>query len=293
MKRVGIVGVGLLGTAVASRLLEGGFTVVGYDTRPEATAALTAQGLVAARSLAEAVAETEAVFTVLPTPEAVEAVFRAPSGLLDAAAPGTVILQMSTISPALTRHLGAEAVEAGLGFLDTPVSGTSAMVARGDCVIFVGGAPEALEACRPLLAAIGRGVLHLGEVGQASLAKLATNLIVGLNTAALAEALVLGVKGGLDPALLLGVFRQTAAASRMADVRGPLMVEHRFEPQMKLELFVKDFNLMLAEGQRLGVALPLTGLTRELASAAAAGGHAGDDLATLVTVYERLAGLGE
>ena len=126
---------------------------------------------------------------------------------------------------------------------------------------------------------------------MASLAKLATNLLVGLNTAALAEALVLGAKGGLAPAVLVGILKESAAASKMVDVRGPLMVSHRFDPQMKVDLFLKDFKLMLEEGRRLGVPLPLTSVTQQLATATAVAGRGEEDLAVIVTTLERIAGL--
>ena len=193
--------------------------------------------------------------------------------------------------PAPRCRLGEAAAAAGIGFLDTPMSGTSAMVERGDCTIFAGGDAALVEACRPVFAAIARRTVHVGPIGSASLAKLATNLLVGLNTAALAEALVLGAKGGLAPQALLDILKDSAAASKMVDVRGPLMVEHRFDPQMKLELFLKDFRLMLEEAQRLGVALPLTSLTQQLCTATAAAGRGGEDLAVLITTLERMAGI--
>src|SRR5437867_445113 len=173
MKRIAIIGVGLLGGAVASRLLEGAFAVRGYDSRPDQLARLAPRGLTPATSVKDAAAGAGAVF-----------------------------------------------------------------------------------------AAVARKTIHVGPVGSASLAKLATNLLVGLNTAALAEALVLGEKGGLAPRALLDILRESAAASKMVEVRGPLMVDERFEPQMKLDLFLKDFRLMLEEGQRLGVPLPLTKIGR-------------------------------
>ncbi len=291
MKRIGIVGVGLLGTAVASRLLEGGFEVAGYDTLPGQLVPLRSRGLVAAASLADAATNADAIFTILPSPDSVEAAFLGTGGLLDAAPPSATLIQMSTISPALTRRLADAAAAKARAFLDAPMSGTSAMVARGDCVIFVGGDGGHLEACRPAFSAIARRTVHVGAAGMASLAKLATNLLVGLNTAALAEALVLGAKGGLDPALLVEILRDSAAASKMLEVRGPLMVGHRFEPQMKLDLFLKDFRLMLEEGQRLGVALPLTSLTQQLCTATAAAGRGGEDLAALIITLEAMAGL--
>ena len=291
MRRIGIVGVGLLGTAVASRLLEGGLEVAGYDTSPAQVAPLRSRGLIAAGSVADVAAGADAVFTILPSPDSVEGVFRGAGGLLESAPASTTLIQMSTISPVLTRRLADAAAAKGRKFLDAPMSGTSAMVARGDCVIFVGGDPSHLEACRPAFTAIARRTVHVGAAGIASLAKLATNLLVGLNTAALAEALVLGAKGGLDPAVLVELLRDSAAASKMLEVRGPLMVEHRFEPQMKLDLFLKDFRLMLEEGQRLGVPMPLTSLAQQLCTATVAAGRGGDDLAALITTLEDMAGL--
>jgi 2-hydroxy-3-oxopropionate reductase len=293
VKRISILGVGLLGSAVASRLLQGKFAVTGYDTRAEPLRALKARGLIAARSVAQAVAEAEAIFTILPTLESVEAVILGSGGILETAPRGATLIQMSTISPDLTRRLAKAALATGIGFLDAPMSGTSAMVARGDCTIYVAGARARSDACLAIFNAIARKTFFVGEAGMASLAKLATNLLVGLNTAALAEALVLGAKGGLAPALLLDLLKDSAAASKMVDVRGPLMVRHRFDAQMKIDLFLKDFKLMLEEGRRLGVALPLTSITQQLTMAAAAAGRGEEDLAAVVTTLERLGGLKE
>ena len=292
MTQIGLVGVGLLGSAVAHRLLEGGFGVSGYDLRPEALAPLVPRGLRVATSAADAAAGADVVFTILPSLESVDTVIRGAGGLLERVDREATLVQMSTISPSLTRTLGAAAAARGVAFLDAPMSGTSAMVACGDCTIFIGGDRARMDACRPVFDAIAKQTIHVGAIGAAALAKLATNLLVGLNTAAVAEALVLGAKGGLDPARLLPILRESAAASRMLDVRGPLMVEHRFDPQMKLDLFLKDFALMLDEGKRLGVPLPLTALVRELSVATAAAGHGGQDLAAIVTTLETMAGLG-
>jgi 3-hydroxyisobutyrate dehydrogenase-like beta-hydroxyacid dehydrogenase len=292
MKRIAVVGVGLLGSAVASRLLAGGFTVTGYDTRPDQLAGLGSRGLKAASSLNDAAAGAQAVFTILPSADSVEAVVLGTGGLLGLLPRSATLIQMSTISPTQTRRLAESAAAAGIGFLDAPMSGTSAMVERGDCTIFAGGDPGLIEACRPVFASIGKRTIHVGPAGSASLAKLAANLLVALNTAALAEALVLGAKGGLAPQVLLDILKDSAGGSRMVDVRGPLMVEHRFEPQMKLDLFLKDFRLMLEEGQRLGVPLPLTSLTQQLCTATVAAGRGGEDLAALITTLETMAGLG-
>ena len=291
MKRIGIIGIGLLGSAVAARLLKGKFEVTGYDTRPEQITALAAQGLTEAASIAEVATGADAVFTILPSLQSVEETILGAGGLIETASRDCTLIQMSTISPDLTRRLGAAAAAKNLGFLDAPMSGTSAMVERGDCAIFVSGERERVDACQPIFDAIAKKTVYVGDVGMASLAKLATNLLVGLNTAALAEAFVLAAKGGLAPAALLEILKGSAADSKMLEVRAPLMVSHRFDAQMKIDLFLKDFKLMLEEGLRLGVPLPLTSITQQLATATAVAGRGEEDLAAIITTLEHLAGL--
>ena len=161
----------------------------------------------------------------------------------------------------------------------------------GDCAIFVAGDRARANACQPIFHAIAKKTVYVGDVGMASLAKLATNLLVGLNTAALAEAFVLAAKGGLKPATLLEILKGSAADSKMLEVRGPLMANHRFDAQMKIDLFLKDFKLMLEEGIRLGVPLPLTSGAQQLAMATTIAGRGEEDLAAIITTIERLAGI--
>ena len=291
MKRIGIIGVGLLGSAVASRLLRAKFQVKGYDTRPAQVKALQSQGLIVAGSISEVAVDCDVIVTILPSLESVETTILGTGGLIETAPQNCTVIQMSTISPELTRRLASAALTGGLGFLDAPMSGTSAMVERGDCAIFVAGDRSRAEACQPIFNAIARKTHYVGDAGMASLAKLATNLLVGLNTAALAEALVLGAKGGLAPGMLVEILKESAGASKMVDVRGPLMVSRRFDAQMKIDLFLKDFKLMLEEGLRLGVPLPLTSVTQQLTMATATAGRGNEDLAAIVTTFELLAGL--
>jgi 3-hydroxyisobutyrate dehydrogenase-like beta-hydroxyacid dehydrogenase len=291
MTRIGIIGIGLLGSAVAARLLKANFKVTGYDKRPEQITALAARGMGGAASIAEVAAHADAVFTILPSLQSVEETILGTDGLIETAPRDCTLIQMSTISPELTRYLGAAAGAKNLGFLDAPMSGTSAMVERGDCAIFVAGDRARVNACQSIFDAVAKKTVYVGDIGMASLAKLATNLLVGLNTAALAEAFVLAAKGGLAPAALLEILKGSAADSKMLAVRGPLMVSHRFDAQMKIDLFLKDFKLMVEEGLRLGVPLPLTSVTQQLATATAVAGRGEEDLAAIITTIERLAGL--
>src|SRR6185503_7109170 len=171
----------------------------GYDTRREQLAALASRGLAPAASPSDAVANADAVFTILPTPAVVESVWLGAGGLLETAPPTATLLQMSTVSPALVTRLGAAAQERQRRFLDTPISGTSTSVALGEGTIFVGGDAALAEACRPVFDAIAGKTVHVGPVGAASVTKLAANLIGGINVIALAEALVLGARAGVEP----------------------------------------------------------------------------------------------
>ena len=288
---VGVVGVGLLGTAVSGVLLEAGHRVVGHDVVAEKLQALVARGGRGARSAAEVARSARIVFTVLPTLEAVEQAIAGAEGILAGASKETIIVQMSTISPELAVRMEQAARARGAALLDAPVSGTSAMVARRDCVVTVGGERSAYEAARPLLETIARKVFHVGPCGMGSTVKLVTNLVMGLNGVVLAEGLTLARRAGVDPAQMLEVLRHGAAASKMLEIRGPLMVEGRFDAMMKVDLFLKDIRLMLEAAQALHVPLPLTGAMQQLYTAALAAGQAKDDLASIVRVYEAMAGL--
>jgi 3-hydroxyisobutyrate dehydrogenase-like beta-hydroxyacid dehydrogenase len=288
---VGVVGVGLLGSAVSGVLLQAGYDIVGYDVVPEKLAELSAKGGRAARSAADVARSARAVFMVLPTLESVEAAITGPEGVLAGASRETVVIQMSTISPELARRMDDAARSRGAALLDAPVSGTSGMVARRDCVVTVGGEREAFERARPVLEALAKRVFHVGACGMGSYLKLVTNLIMGLNGAVLAEGLTLARRAGLDPAQALEVLSHGAAASKILEVRGPLMVEGRFDPFMKVDLFLKDIRLMLEAAQALHVPLPLTATMQQLYTAAHAAGQAKEDLASVVKVYEAMAGL--
>jgi 3-hydroxyisobutyrate dehydrogenase-like beta-hydroxyacid dehydrogenase len=284
---VGIVGVGLLGHAVASRLRAAGHGVVGHDVLPDRVAALVALGGEAAPSAAAVAGAADPVCTLLPSLAAVEAAILGPEGVLAGARPGRTLVQMSTISPALTERLAREAGARGVAFLDCPVSGTSAMVARGEGILLVGGEPAIFARWRPLLETILPRALHVGRAGQAMMVKLAANLLVGLHTAAAAEALTLVRKAGLDPGAVLEVLTASAGSSRMLELRGPMIVRQEFPAQMKLTLFLKDLGLILDAGADVGAPLPLTETARKLFAAAEAAGHGAEDLAVVAAALER------
>src|SRR3972149_2030452 len=215
MATVGLVGLGLLGAAVASRLRAKGHEVVGYDVLPEKLQGVGGRGGGGPSPAAAVARGAEAVCILLPSLASVEEAILGANGVAAGARAGLTIIQMSTISPALTRRLAQEVGGRGLSFLDCPVSGTSGMVARGEGIIFVGGEPALAERWRPLLEAILPRAVYVGSAGQAMALKLVANLLVALHTAAAAEALFMAEKAGLDPRLALATLAESAATSRM------------------------------------------------------------------------------
>jgi len=286
---VGIVGLGLLGGAVASRLLAAGHAVVGHDVRAERMTALEAMGGKPAATATAAARASEAVITLLPSLAAVEEVILGAAGLAAALRPEQPVIQMSTISPALTERLDAALRARGLAFLDTPVSGTSGMVARGDGIIFVGGERALYDRWRPVLEAILPHSVYVGRAGQAMVLKLIANLLVALHSAAAAEALTMARRAGLDLPLALDVLARSAATSRMLEVRGPMMAREEFPAQMKLDLFMKDLHLIQDAAAAAGAAVPLTDVAERLYAAAAGAGHDQEDLSVVVRAFADLA----
>jgi 3-hydroxyisobutyrate dehydrogenase-like beta-hydroxyacid dehydrogenase len=280
---VGVVGLGLLGHAVAGRLRAAGHDVIGHDIVPERVKALVALGGRAGGSVAGVVAEADPVCVVLPSLAAVDDVILGAGGIAGRARRGQTVVQMSTNSPALTERLARECGQRGLGFLDCPISGTSGMVERGDGIVLVGGERALYDRWRALLESILPRARFIGAAGQAMVLKLVANLLVALNSAAAAEALSMAERAGLDPALALDVLAGSAATSRMLEVRGPMIARREFPPQMKLDLFMKDLHLIQEAAAAVGAPLPLTDVAERLYGRAQAAGHGGDDLAVVVT----------
>ena len=251
-----MIGLGLLGHALASRLLASGHAVVGYDVLPERIHAFVALGGKVAESTAEVARRADAVCVVLPTLASVEDAILGAGGVLAHAGADSTVIQMSTISPALTERLARETAARGCRFLDCPVSGTSAMVARGDGLIIAGGDAVMVERWRPVLQAMLPRVVHVGPAGHATVIKLVANLLVGVHSLAAAEALTMARKAGVDLARVLEVLTAGAAGSRMLEVRGPMIAGENFPPQMKLDLFMKDLHLIQEAAQAVGAPIP-------------------------------------
>jgi 3-hydroxyisobutyrate dehydrogenase-like beta-hydroxyacid dehydrogenase len=254
---VGLIGIGLLGQALAARLLGAGFDVVGLDRDAAKNEKLAQLGGQVARSIAELARRCgPIVLAVFSTDQVEEVVERQLLPALGESS-GTTVLCASTCDPDRMVALAARVTGRGLRLLETPISGSSGQVSRGEGVGLVGGDPQLAAEVEPVLRALCPTNFHIGKVGDAGRAKLAVNLILGLNRLALAEGLVFAERLGLDPAAFLKVARASACYSQVMDVKGAKMAERDFAPEGRITQHLKDVHLMLEQAERVGQRLPL------------------------------------
>jgi 3-hydroxyisobutyrate dehydrogenase-like beta-hydroxyacid dehydrogenase len=257
---IGLIGIGLMGTACAKRLLGAGFGVLGYDVDPGKPGQLEALGGRVARSIAEIARECDEVVLAVFNTEQVENTIEGPNGLLSgraAGAPPLTAICVSTCDPERIATLAARLPAARLRYVEAPVSGTSDQTARGEALGLIGGERDAVDAARGVIEAICPRWHDLGAAGNGGRAKLAINLILGINRAGLAEGLVFAERMGLAPGKFLEVARESAAYSQVMDIKGGKMVTGDFAPHGFVTQSLKDFSLMAAQAQRIGQRLPL------------------------------------
>jgi 3-hydroxyisobutyrate dehydrogenase-like beta-hydroxyacid dehydrogenase len=276
---IGIIGLGLMGEALTHRLVAAGFTVIGFDVDAAKNERLAPIGA-RAGSLADIARDCEPIIlAVFDTDQVEDVVERA---LIPAAA-GKIVLCTSTCDPDRIAALGARVADK-LRFLETPVSGASEQVRRGDGVALIGGDAQIAADAAPVLDALFPKRFHIGKVGDGGRAKLAVNLILGLNRMALAEGLVFAERVGLDPAAFLKVARDSAAASQVMDTKGQKMVSGDFSPQGYVKQHLKDVRLMLEQANRIGQKLPLLEVHADALEACMA--HGEGDLDNSIVIEE-------
>lgn len=285
--KIGVIGVGIMGSAIARNLLKAGSTVIGYDIDARRVAEIA--GAVAARSAAEVAGEAEVILTSLPSEAALDATVAAIAAEPRA---GLVVAELSTLPiPAKLRARDALAA-AGVPLLDCPLSGTGAQAVTGDLAVYASGDRAAYDRALPVFPQFSRVSHYLGEFGNGSKMKFVANLLVAINNVATAEAMVLGMKAGLDPKVIAEVISSGAGNSRVFELRAPLMVANRYEPpSMKIDIWQKDMAIIGAYAASLGVTAPLFTATVPVYNAAVEQKLGGQDTAAVCAVLERMAGL--
>lgn len=292
IRRVGLIGTGIMGGPMALNLLKAGFEVAVHSrTRSKAQAVVDAGGqwCDTPRALAAGV---EVAISIVPDSPDVEAVYLGADGVCAGIREGSTAVDMSTVSPDAARTVEASLRERGVGFLDAPVSGGKTGAEAGTLTIMVGGESETLERVRPVLAAMGRNVVHCGPCGTGQLTKLCNQILCGLNLLAVGEAIAFARSVGLDPAVMLKVVSTGAAGSWAVDNLGSRMVRRDFAPMFMIDLQQKDLRLALDSAYRAKLPLPGTALVNQLLAANQAAGEGREGTQALVKSLERLAGLG-
>lgn len=286
---VGIIGLGIMGGAFAKNLVQAGFRVTGYDIDPARRRAMARAGVTIAPDIAAAAAAAPFLITSLPSAKALRAVV---DQITAAKLEPKIIAEASTFT--LEDKIAAEAAlkKAGHTLLDTPMSGTGAQAAVKDLVVLASGESKAIKAMRPVLEGFSRVVYDLGVFGNGSRMKYIANLLVAVHNVASAEAMVLGMKAGLDPKQVVEVISAGAGTSRMFEMRAPLMVADRYEPPtMKIEVWRKDMDVIGAFAEDLGVPTPTFSATGPVYAAARSMGLGLQDTGAVCTVLERMAGV--
>lgn len=286
---LGLIGLGIMGRPMARNLLRAGYALTVHDTNRAAVDELVAAGAVAGTSPREVAAGVDVLVTMLPDSPEVREVYLGPDGAFEALRPGWLAIDMSSIAPSTARELAGRAAAGGAEMLDAPVSGGDKGAIAGTLSIMVGGSAAAFERALPIFSALGRTIVHVGPAGAGQVVKVCNQVVVAVVIEAVAEALVLGAKAGVDPAKIADVLQGGLAATKVLEMRRDNMLTGRFDPGFRVRLHLKDLKNALELAREIDVALPAAAGVEQLMRAMVAAGRADYDHSGLITMLEDLA----
>lgn len=289
--KIGFVGLGTMGGQMARRLVASGYEVTGHDVSADRARQAAEAGVHPAASPAAAAKGADVVLSSLPDPAVVRRAYLGESGVLSAARSGATFIDLSTIDPDTWREVATAGKPAGVDCLDAPVSGGPAEAGNGKLVFLVGGDAAVLERCRPLLLTLGTDIHHVGPLGSGLVVKIVNNMMSMANVAVAAEAMVLGVKAGVDPQRLFDILSTSGGRSHHFLKRFPNVLAGDFTPHFGIGLSRKDVSLALAMAARLEMPVPLAAAVRQVYEAAHAQGFGGLDMAGVTRLYEQWTGV--
>lgn len=290
MKRVGFIGLGVMGKPMAINLLRAGYPLTVWNRTKSKMDELIAMGAYGASSPKEVAERSDVVITMVTDSPDVEDVILGPNGVIHGARPGLIVIDMSTISPKVTRRIADELSKKGVKMLDAPVSGGERGAREATLSIMVGGPREAFEECLPILETLGKKITYMGPTGMGQTAKLCNQVICALNIQAVCEGLMLGAKAGLDLRRLLEAVSAGAASSWMLINLGPKMIERDFKPGFKIRHQQKDLRLALELAAELNLPLPGTALVQQILRIAEAEGLGEEGTQAAIVAMEKIAG---
>ena len=278
-----------MGKPMAKNLLKAGYELVVFDINQDAVNEVVAAGAVKAENAKEVAAKSEAVITMLPNSPHVKTAVLGENGVLAGAKPGLILIDMSSIAPLAAQEVAAAVAKQGVEMLDAPVSGGEPKAIDGSLSIMVGGKQEIFDRCVELLSKMGKSVVRCGDIGAGNTTKLANQIIVALNIAALSEALVLATKAGVDPELVFNAIRGGLAGSTVMEAKAPMILAGNFKPGFKIDLHIKDLANAIETGHEVGVPLPLTSSVMEILQALKVDGKGQNDHSGIAMYYEKMA----
>jgi len=286
---VGFIGVGNMGNPMAGNVLKGGFPMTVFDKRAAAMENLVAGGARAASSPREVVERSEIVLTCLPASPDVESLYLDAGGLVEAVRPGGILVDLSSVLPSTPRKLEPRVKERGAHFLESPVSGGVSGARAATLALMIGGDPAVLERVRPVLRTIGPNIFHVGPVGAGNTVKAINNMMACVNSLAMMEGVVLGVKAGLDPMTVYEVVKASSGGSKALERIVTAIVPRNFEPGFKVQLMNKDLETFNTIAKELHVPVSFSNVAQRYQQAAMAAGLADQDTSVVMTIIERLA----
>ncbi len=289
--KIGFIGLGIMGKPMALNLIKAGHKLAVYDIRPEPVEELVKKGAERCLSPKHVAEISDMVITMLPDSPDVKEVVLGKEGVLKGIQPGTIIVDMSSIAPAVSIEICKKVKEKGVEMIDAPVSGGEPKAIEGTLSIMAGGDLKTFEKVEGVLKAMGSSVVRVGEIGSGNITKLANQIIVALNIAAMSEAMVLAEKAGVDAESVFNAIRGGLAGSTVLNAKMPLILDGNFKPGFRIGLHIKDLKNALETADELSVAVPLTKGIMEIMQTLKADGKAGDDHGGVIRFYEKQAGV--
>jgi 2-hydroxy-3-oxopropionate reductase len=291
MKKIGFIGLGIMGKPMAKNLIKAGYNLTVFDINPDALKEVVETGANEGSSSKNVAEKSDVIITMLPNSPDVKGVVLGENGIIAGAKPGTIIIDMSSIAPLVSIEISKTLDKTEIKMLDAPVSGGEPKAIEGTLAIMVGGQQETFEQVKDILSVIGASVTLVGDIGAGNTTKLANQIIVALNIAAMSEAMVLATKANVDPEKVFQAIRNGLAGSTVLDAKMPLVLDGNFKPGFRIELHMKDLLNTLETAHELDVPVPLTSQVFEILKALKVDGKAKDDHGGIIQFYEKLANI--
>ena len=288
--KLGFIGLGIMGKPMAKNLVKAGHELVVFDFNQDAVNELVAAGATAAKNNADLASQVDTIITMVPNSPHVRAAMFGENGVTETAKPGTTVIDMSSIDPVESQKIGADLAKLGIDMLDAPVSGGEPKAIDGTLSVMVGGKKETFDKYYDVLMVMAGSVVYVGDLGSGNVAKLANQIVVAVNIAAVAEALTFAKKAGTDPELVYQAIRGGLAGSTVMDAKAPMMLEGNYKPGFRIELHIKDLNNALNAAHAINSPVPLTAQMMEVMQFLKSEGHEKEDHDSIVKYYEKISG---